>query len=281
MKLVLFDLDGTLVTTGLAGKYGLDLAIENLYGKKPVYPFEMLLGNTDTHNFHSVYKHIFGKNLSAAEFKKLKAEYLKVLPGVVKKQFKSKKYSVIKGIEKFLAALSKNKNIALALGTGNFEEAAYIKLAPSKLGKYFKTGGFGTDSQVRAEMLAAGVRRAEKFFKTKFKPEDVFIVGDTPKDIVAAKANGYHSAVVLTAHSDRKTITRAAAELEEEDFTDLETWFVWLGEESDPKGIKKGSYIMPASAIEHVFFSRTGIDEERLKMFRIKKYEDLPSGKIF
>ena len=55
---------------------------------------------------------------------------------------------------------------------------------------------------------------------------------------------------------------------------------VWLGLKADPKGVKRGRYIMPASAIEHVFFSRTGIDEDRLKMLRIKKYEDLSSGTI-
>ena len=55
---------------------------------------------------------------------------------------------------------------------------------------------------------------------------------------------------------------------------------MWLQLKDDPKGVEKGSYIMPASAIEHVFFSRTGIDEQRLKMFRIKKYSDLESGKL-
>ena len=53
-----------------------------------------------------------------------------------------------------------------------------------------------------------------------------------------------------------------------------------MGLKTDPKGVKRGSYIMPASAIEHVFFSRTGIDEDRLKMLRIKKYSDLESGTI-
>ncbi len=281
MKLVLFDLDGTLLSTGEAGKFALDKAIENLYGKKPQYGIELLLGNTDTKNFHLVFEHVFGRKIKGAEFEKLKKEYLRVLPGEVAKEIKNKKYKLVKGIEKFLAALSKNKNVCIGLGTGNIEEAAYIKLKPSKLDKYFKTGGFGTDAHVRAEMLAAGVKRAEKFFKTTFKPEDVFIIGDTHKDIVAAKENGYHSAVVRTWHTDLKTLTRAAAELEEDDFTDLSTWSVWLGEEVDPKGVKRGNYIMPASAIEHVFFSRTGIDEDRLKMFRIKKYENLPSGKLF
>ena len=70
------------------------------------------------------------------------------------------------------------------------------------------------------------------------------------------------------------------AELEAKNFNDITTFCVWLGIKTDPKGVKRGSYIMPASAIEHVFFSRTGIDEDRLKMLRIKKYSDLESGTI-
>ncbi|WP_428897753.1 Phosphoglycolate phosphatase [Parelusimicrobium proximum] len=280
-KLVLFDLDGTLVHTGMCGKLGLDKAIENLYGVKPEYPLEILIGNTDHANFELVFKHVFKRNIKPAELKKLKAEYLKVLPAEVAKEVKSKKYTLIKGIEKFLKALEKQKDVYIALGTGNWEEAAFIKLGPSKLVKYFKTGGFACDSADRAKMLAAGVKKAEKYFKTKFEPSDVFVIGDTHKDIVAAKANGYHSAVVLDGYGDKKIILRAAAELEMPDFTDIDMWFVWMDINEDPKGVKRGRYLFPSSAIEHVFFSRTGIDEDRLKMFRVKKYSDLPSGKLF
>ncbi|ACC97988.1 putative phosphatase [Elusimicrobium minutum Pei191] len=282
-KLVLFDLDGTLITSGMCGKEGLDTALENITGKKPQYSLQLITGNTDSKNFGMIFELVKGRKIKPAEFKKLKEEYLKVLPQMVKKNQKIKKIKNIKGIEKFLTLLSKQKDICLGLGTGNFEKAAYIKLEPSGLGKYFKTGGFGDNCIDRAKMLAEGVKNAEKFFKNKFTPENVYIVGDTYKDIVAAKENGYHSAVVITDPSspELKKLYRAAAELEEKDFTDLNTWSVWLDIKSDPKGVKRGNYIMPASAIEHVFFSRTGIDEDRLKMFRIKKYEKLPSGKLF
>ncbi len=129
--------------------------------------------------------------------------------------------------------------------------------------------------------LPKTVSAVQKHFKTKFAPHDIFVIGDEHQDILAAKANGYHSAVVKNFNkADKARIQRAAAELDVKDFKDIKTFLVWLNEKADPKGVKKGTYIMPASAIEHVFFSRTGVDEERLKMFRIKKYEDLPSGKI-
>lgn len=280
-KLILFDLDGTLLQTGRCGKTGLDKAIRKLHGKLPQYDLSLLIGNTDSWNFEEVYRQTFGKKPTAAQLKKIKETYLNILPEEIKNSVKEKRYACIKGVESFIKELSAKKGVYLALGTGNYKDAAYIKMEPSKLGKYFKTGGFGEDSKVRSEMLAKGVARAEREFKAKFAPGDVYVIGDTPEDITAAKANGYHSAVVLTGYGDRKKLLRAAAELEMKDFTDISTWLVWLGLDKDPKGAEKGRYIMPASPIEHVFFSRTGIDEEKLKRLRVKKYSDLPSGKLF
>ncbi|MBO7237994.1 MAG: hypothetical protein J6U96_01725, partial [Elusimicrobiaceae bacterium] len=100
------------------------------------------------------------------------------------------------------------------------------------------------------------------------------------RDVLAAKACGYHNAAVTCGFGDPKLLRQAAAELQLDDFNDIEMFYVWLGLNTDPKGVKRGVYISPASAIEHVFFSRTGIDEDRLKMLKIKKYEDLPSGTI-
>lgn len=282
MKLVLFDIDGTLLNTGASGVKTINKVIYDKYGKKPCYDVQEIVGKPDKYNFDLIYRSVFNKKPTTKIMQDLLKAYLAALPGEIKEQIKAKKYKTITGIEKFLQELSKHKDIALGLATGNSEQAARIKLEPAGLNKYFTVGGFGWDSQSRTKMLAEGVKKASKKYKYNFKPEEVFIVGDTHHDIIAAKENGYHSAVVLEASlADKEKLLRAAAELEAKDFTDIKLWFMWLGLSSDPKGIKKGSYIMPASAIEHVFFSRTGIDEESLKKFRIKKYEDLESGTLW
>ena len=282
MKLVLFDIDGTILNTGASGVKTLSKVVFEKYGKKPNYDIQEIVGKPDKHNFEYIYRTVFNKKPSAKDLQDLLKAYLAALPGEIKEQIKNKKYRLITGIENFLNELSKQKDIVLGLATGNSEEAARIKLEPAGLNKYFKVGGFGWCSANRAKMLAEGVKNASKKYKYNFKPEEVFIIGDTQHDIMAAKENGYHSAVVLEASlAPKDKILRAAAELEAKDFTDLKLWFMWLGLTTDPKGVKKGSYIMPASAIEHVFFSRTGIDEESLKKFRIKKYEDLESGTLW
>ena len=280
-KLVLFDLDGTLVNAGGAGRTSLRKAIKELYGVEPEFDHSLISGRTDLDNFSIVYSLIKkGKKPTAAEMKKMKAKYLEILPTEVHAVVRCKKYDLIPGVEKFLKMLAKDKDVILGLGTGNLEEGAKIKLEPSKLASYFTVGGYGEDGQTREEMLQAAVKRAEKKFKTKLEPDKVYVIGDTHRDICAAKNCGFHSAVLTNGFGDAQKIQRAAAELETKDFNDLTTFCVWLGLKTDPKGVKRGSYIMPASAIEHVFFSRTGIDEDRLKMLRIKKYSDLESGTI-
>lgn len=279
-KLVLFDLDGTLVTTGGAGCQALIKGTEKLYGKEPAFEHSLISGRTDLDNFTIVYGLLHkGKKPTKTELKKMEKAYVDQLPSEVHALVRTKKYNLIPGVDKFLKGLSKEKDIVLALGTGNVEKGAYIKLEPSGLGKYFTVGGWGTDGHTREDMLKAAVKRAEKKFKTKFAPDQVYVIGDTHRDICAAKNCGFHNAVITTGLGDPKKIFRAAAELEVKDFKD-DMLQVWLGLKADPKGVKRGRYIMPASAIEHVFFSRTGIDEDRLKMLRIKKYEDLGSGTI-
>lgn len=280
-KLVLFDLDGTLVTTGGAGCRALAKGAAKLYGKMPQFEHALISGRTDLDNFTLIYGLLHnGKKPSTAEINKMKKAYEEQLPAEVNALIREKKYEALPGVAQFLKELSKEKDVVLGLGTGNVEKCAYIKLKPSGLDKYFTVGGYGTDGHTREEMLKTAVKRAEKKYKTKFTPDQVYVIGDTHRDICAAKNCGYHNAVILTGLGDPKKIQRAAAELEVKDFTEKAMLRVWLGLKTDPKGVKRGNYIMPASAIEHVFFSRTGIDEDRLKMLRIKKYSDLESGTI-
>lgn len=260
MKIVLFDIDGTLIKAGGAGSRALDKAVKELYGADDACSKVSWQGCTDTDNFAQVFKYATGKKPTAKQFRALKLKYLGFLPSEVARSLKTQNYSKLKGVGKLLTLLSGRKDVMVGLGTGNLKAGAMIKLAPSGLLKYFPFGGYGCDSGVRSELLMKAVERAEKLLKAKVKPADVYVIGDTHRDVEAAKAAGYHSAAVLDGFGEEKAIMRSGPELMASNFDDLYPWLVWLGLERDSRGVKRGTYICPDSPIEHAHYGRTGTD---------------------
>ena len=275
MKVILFDIDGTLVKAGGAGARALDHAVEVMTGCKEACKSVQLQGATDKSNFENAFRAGAGRKPTKKEMAALTKKYVDRLPAEVVASVKAKKYRMVKGVEKFLAKLSVLKGVMVGLGTGNLKDGAFIKLAPSGLIKHFAFGGFGCDSHRRSEVLEKAVERAAKIAKTAIKPGEVFVIGDTHRDVEAAKEAGYHSAAVLDGFGDEYKIMRSGPELMVRDFSDLKPWLIWLGLEKDPCGISRGTYICPDSPIEHAHYGRTGTDlrdiENGIKKLRAAK----------
>jgi len=275
VKVVLFDIDGTLIKAGGAGASALNKAIFELTGAKDVCARFSLQGSTDKSNFETAYKMGCGRRPTAAEARRVEALYLKILPAEVAAAVKGKKYSKVKGVEQFLKNLAGNKEILIGLGTGNLKGGACLKLEPSGLAKYFSFGGYGCDSRHRSDMLRCAVKRAEKTAKIKIQPNAVFVIGDTHMDVLAAKEAGYHSGAILDGFGDAREIQKSGPEMLAKDFTDLNPWLIWLGVRRDPKGVRRDTYICPDSPIEHAQYGRTGIDlndiEDGVKSLRLIK----------
>lgn len=275
MKIILFDIDGTLVKAGGAGVRALDHAVKAMTGHPRACDSVQIQGATDKSNFVNAFKVGKGRKPSAKELAELTARYVARLPAEVKASLKAKKYSKLKGVEEFLEKLSVLPGVMVGLGTGNLKDGAFIKLGPSGLLKYFAFGGYGCDSHQRSEVLEKAVERAAKLAKAGIKPGEVFVIGDTHRDVEAAKEAGYHSAVVLDGFGEPKALMRSNPELMAKDFSDLKPWFIWLGLKTDPRGIRRGTYICPDSPIEHAHYGRTGMDlkdiESGIKRLRAEK----------
>ncbi|OGR97604.1 MAG: hypothetical protein A2016_03940 [Elusimicrobia bacterium GWF2_62_30] len=264
MKVVLFDIDGTLVKAGGAGARALNHAVHALTGHPEACKSCQLQGGTDKANFENAFVAGAGRKPTRKEMSALTEKYVARLPLEVTASVKAGNYSKVKGVEKFLARLSGKKEVLVGLGTGNLREGAFIKLEPSGLMKHFAFGGYGCDSHQRSEMLKKAVGRAAKIAKTAIKPVEVFVIGDTHLDVQAAREAGYHSAAVLDGFGDERLIMRSNPELVTKDFRALKPWLIWLGLEKDPRGVRRGTYICPDSPIEHAQHGRTGLDQKDL-----------------
>ncbi len=260
MKVVLFDIDGTLVKAGGAGARALNHAVEEMTGYKDACDHVQLQGATDKTNFENAYKVGAGRKPTKKQLETLTRKYVARLPVEVEISVKAKKYSKVKGVEKLLARLEGRAGVMVGLGTGNLKDGAFIKLEPSGLMRHFSFGGYGCDSHHRAEVLKKAVQRAARLSGSAIKEREVFVIGDTHRDVEAAKEAGYHSGVVLDGFGDEDAIMRSNPELMTKDFSDLKPWLIWLGLERDPRGVRRGTYICPDSPIEHAHYGSTGMD---------------------
>ncbi len=150
IKLFLFDLDGTLVSTGGAGIRALDLTFEKMFGQKNMTATCSPQGKTDPAIFREIIHAHMGRDMSTAELAQITSAYLRYLSIEVRY---AKDYRILPGVEKFLDHLITRGDILLGLGTGNLEAGARLKLQRSQLNPYFPFGGFGSDAEARFQVL--------------------------------------------------------------------------------------------------------------------------------
>ena len=102
------------------------------------------------------------------------------------------------GVAAFLERGSKETNLLIGLATGNLEPAAWLKLKRGGIQQYFQFGGFGSDSHDRTELTRIAVKRGREIASGTIPCEHIYVIGDTPYDIRAAKALGLKTIAVAT-----------------------------------------------------------------------------------
>ncbi len=230
MKLLLFDLDGTLLRAYGAGRKALNRAITNVHGVRVDCGRLGLAGKTDLQNFAEAIRAATGSWPKRKAIERVHREYLKLLPHYVRVSQRAKKYTLTPGIRRLLNRLRKEKSIILALGTGNMEQGARIKLEPSGLNGYFKFGGYGSDAFQRPVILKKAYLRAARFANgAKIRPRDVFVIGDTPLDVSAGKKAGFKTVAVGTGPAEWRDLVKSKPDYLARDFRNVERWLGWFG----------------------------------------------------
>lgn len=216
IKLFLFDLDGTLVSTGGAGLKALDRTFDDIYGIKNVMSTVAPHGKTDPAIFREIFKVHLKRDMLKDDLTLVGHAYLRYL--AVELRY-TKTYKILPGVQNFLDLLMTRGDILIGLGTGNLEQGARLKLVRSNLNPYFPFGGFGSDAEWRVDVLKMGHRRAEERCHAKIKPEAVFVIGDTKLDVEAAHLAGFRSVAVSHGSSDREELAAAGPEFILDDLT--------------------------------------------------------------
>jgi len=228
MKVLLFDIDGTLIRAGGSGRKALNRAAEHLYGTKNACSELSLAGRTDLYNFGAAYRFATGRRPTRAAIERLHREYLKRLPYYVRAAIRDGHYHVPPGLRTLLKRLSRDPRVLLGLGTGNMEKGARIKLEPSGFNAYFLFGGYGSDSFHRHALLKKAVARAKKHARGPFRPCDVYVIGDTPLDVAAGKKAGFKTVAVGTGFSDWKELRASRPDYLARDYRNLKKWLSWF-----------------------------------------------------
>ena len=110
----------------------------------------------------------------------------------------SKKYRVLPGILPFLESFQGHPSVGMGLATGNVKGGARIKLEPGNLNRFFNFGGFGSDAENRTHLVQHAAEQGKIFYDRDFDPLDVFVIGDTPRDIQAGREAGFQTVGVAT-----------------------------------------------------------------------------------
>jgi len=208
--IALFDIDGTLLRAGGAGRRAVELALcevlEDDNGSVSLESVEFA-GRTDPWIVRTALMQ-YGVTANDALINEVLRRYVAHLPRELEL---ASAFEVLPGVLSLLAELTARDDVVVGLGTGNTQPAAYAKLARGGLDSFFSFGGFGSDHTDRAELLRTGLSRGLERAGARPGGARVVVIGDTPHDVAAAQAIGAHCVAVSTGGYDGSALEAAGA----------------------------------------------------------------------
>ena len=203
-KLLLFDIDGTLIRSNGAGRQTLAYALERLFGTCGPLDSYNMSGKTDPRIITDL---LTAVGVSPREIQKQLPAIYELMAEHGQKIFWEKEMNACPGIPELLAQLSARDDVLLGLLTGNSQLTAPLKLSAAGIDPLqFRVGAYGSDALDRNELPAIGMTRANQLTGGAFNGNNTIIIGDTPADILCARAgkatavavaSGWHASSTL------------------------------------------------------------------------------------
>ena len=225
-RLLLFDIDGTLLLSGGAGKRALNRTFEEMFGVAGAFTGVPVAGRTDLLIFGDVLER-FGVVADAEARARFFSRYCEHFEREILHPGPRK--GLMPGVRRLLDRLAQTPGAACALVTGNIARAARIKLEHFGLQRYFVCGAYGDDAPRRDDLVPIAVDRARRAGIDVDSPRQAVVIGDTPLDVQCAAAAGAPAVGVATGPFTEEVLRRAGAHAVLPDLADPRRFLAAVG----------------------------------------------------
>lgn len=207
-RLILFDIDGTLVSGGPA-KHAFEAAMVETYGTVGDIGSVSFGGKTDPQIARELLTSVdFDAQTIDSGLSELWERYV----GHLEERLVDRPMRVLPGVHELLDALEALEGVGLGLLTGNIARGAELKLGSAGLWDRFEVGSFGSDHEERDELPAVVIERARVHWSASIEAADAVVVGDTPRDVGCGRAGGTRTLAVATGTFQAADLIEAGAD---------------------------------------------------------------------
>jgi phosphoglycolate phosphatase-like HAD superfamily hydrolase len=215
MNVVFFDIDGTLLLSGQAGKTAMLMGLQRRFNLDNVVDGVPMSGRTDRAIFVDLLR---AHRLPASDetIAALKSAYLECLPECLA----GRTGRVLPGIRELVERLTERPDVSIGLLTGNTRRGAQLKLSHYQLAAYFRYGGFGDDHLDRESVARDAATAADDHHGWSIPRDRIWVIGDTPLDVGCARAIGARAVAVATGNTPRHELEKLGPDLAVDDFAD-------------------------------------------------------------
>jgi phosphoglycolate phosphatase len=210
----LFDIDGTLLLSGGAGRRSFERAFAEITGRPDALKGFSFAGMTDK-GIARAGLTALGREVDEGTVEQLFAAYLHALADELLRS----NLTIMPGVPDVLAQLAERRDVAIGLGTGNLRRGAEAKLVRGDMWHLFGFGGFGCDHEDRGQLLQRGLERGAASLGRAPADCRVVVIGDTVRDVTAAHAIGARCVAVETGGISREVLQAAGADVVYKDLT--------------------------------------------------------------
>lgn len=221
IRLILWDIDGTLIRTDGLGRRATRLALEQVYGTGGAVMTHHFGGKPDLRTLREL---LLPEGIAEQTILDLLPQYMQAVSEIMSAIAPDHNVRALPNGVELVCGLHHSANVAQGIVTGNVQSIAPVKLEAAGYDMtWFSVGAYGNESEHRADLPMKAIKRAQILHQYDFAPHEVLIVGDTVMDVQAARANHLPVCIVRTGYEAEEAIVASQPDFILDDLTTFET----------------------------------------------------------